>query len=237
MPDIERAQVSARFYGNLGTVCEQLRRLVLRAAARDLMVGLLSEIPAPSSPTGLVKSIVELVNFVKWDQKKTLQTEHSPYVDTILLWMRKVYSSLQRQCLDGTNFSISTLREVWAYVAELCYRDLLSAYSNVKRFTTEGLALATLDLVMLKKGIDEHDAAATAAGVPADAYRALDGYIKAFYYDQESHLLEWVSHQASSYTLAQFQSLVNHGIGRSLKRKQRAALLSSVERIWKSNRG
>ena len=219
LPPIEREETAARLFENIGPVSDQLRRLIMRAAARDMMVGLLSEIPAPEAPAGMVKSVVQLINFVRWDQMKSLQTDHSSYVGMILLWMRKVWTSLMRHPCEGINYPRESINTIFDVVVELLYRDLLEAYSGIKKFTTNGLALMTLDLVTLRKGIAEFYSPGQ-SGEAAQAYQILDGYVKAYYFTAEEDLLAWIQAHSTDYAADHFKRLVDHGIGRTMKRRK-----------------
>ncbi len=170
-----------------------------------------------------------IVDGVQWARVRQLQSEASPYVVRVALRLRKVWAHLQRESREGQAFPLKSIGELWAAAVEESLDQMLDGFASVRQCSTEGRALMSLDLHTLYRGLEE----VAPASPPVQAARLrVDGFVKAFYYDRDRDVLEWIAANKARYELWHLRNLAAFGVGAQLKKEPLRRLLDQVDRIY-----
>ncbi|CAB1113338.1 unnamed protein product [Ectocarpus sp. CCAP 1310/34] len=132
---------------------------------------------------------------------------------------------------DGTVGSVIPARArrlVWRRVVDALLLSLLRGFSRVRRCSTEGRALMSMDLQALALGLE--DPAATHA-----AKAHVHAYVNAFYFGDED-LHKWIKERWRSYPMYQMVSLLQCADGavasKVLRKRRVKDLVAQVEALY-----
>jgi hypothetical protein len=171
----------------------------------------------------MTKTITPKIDGVRWDKINQIQSKHNAYVDLVMLELTR-----SRAVIVGNNgersgeVSAAALQRLWADCVQYLAEELVGSYSKLKKCTTEGRALMSVDINVLRTGIEAITDCKT-----SDAWEYVSEYISAYYYP-EADFLKWV-HDHPSYTLSQYISLATCGAGAGMKKAERRRFLVDVE--------
>ncbi|GBG32261.1 Syndetin [Hondaea fermentalgiana] len=241
LPAVERMQVAGEAFAELEAVTSQLRTLVHRGVARVLVnnfspdsagpthtsqAAATSSLPKQKSTPVVTNMVLETVD---WAKIRKIPMHSSPYVDKLVMQMRKIWSHLQRECAEGAKFPLTAIPLVWSRAVEEVFDQILDAIARIEKCGTEGRALLDMDLKSLASEL------ASVAPVRADivnpARQRVDDFIKAFYYDRFKDLCEWIKNNRRRYDRWHLENLIRFGIGSTQSSGQLKALLAQAEDV------
>jgi len=182
-------------------------------------------------PTATITSLI--LDTVQWHKIKTLASEPSNYVQKVILRMRKIWSHLQRECAEGTKFSMSAIPLVWSRALEEVMDQFLDAIASVEKCGTEGRALMSMDLATLFRGIVE--IAPGLQEIIDPARQRVENYVKAFYYDRLKDVLEWITQNRHIYERWHLENLIRFGVGSSKSSSQLSKLMAEASPVIDSS--
>eukprot|EP00483_Globobulimina_turgida_P010343 UN10363 len=154
---------------------------------------------------------------------KTLKTDPNSYVSELICIFSKIEKVLSSFPTLPKFIHFRLNREAIIYVEE----QLVSAYCECKKCTTEGRALMSLDQSVLKKSY------------PICKYNHSWEYTTNFiqaYYLPASDLLEWIS-KHPQYPLQTHKSFLKIGrAAESLRRKEKIQFAQDIERVYRESK-
>jgi len=162
-----------------------------------------------------------MVANTKWDIKE-VGLDNSPYVEYLLNELTNFGKRLLRETKNTGSLSPHVLDYLWEIVITHAMEQLVEGYARVKKCTNEGRTIMSLDLQILQNGLGK---LTTLRPIPHVHY--VDSYIKAYF---AVDILEWCK-QHPEYSLKQWLSIVNVGIGLLMKKKERQELITSLEEM------
>eukprot|EP00483_Globobulimina_turgida_P008917 UN08935 len=150
---------------------------------------------------------------------RSLKTEPNPYVSELISIFTKIENVLSSFPTLPKFIHFRLNREAIIYVEE----QLVSAYADCKKCTTEGRALMSLDQSVLKKSY------------PICKYKHSWEYTTNFiqaYYLPASDLIEWIA-KHPQYPLQTHKSFLKIGrASESLRRKEKLQFAQDIERVY-----
>jgi len=238
LPAIERERICLDVFEELGMLARQSRSILLRAVAQHLIDRF---DPDPDFKASLPSGILPLENRCwitrkiasgrKWASLKELRTEPNHYVRTVVNAMSKIWQCLQRTSEEGAAFPLTAIPRVWSLAACEVFDQMLDGFALVNGCTTEGRALMSLDLATAFREIQ--DINSTTDQEVVEAKTRVDDFIKAFYYEREQDVFEWISQNSTRYEHWHLRGLVLNGIGATMKtNEQHETALAKVDSLF-----
>jgi len=176
-------------------------------------------------------SVVRMIAWtVKWDQILTLQSESNAYVGEALGRLGKVWMYLQRESMEGKAFPLACISKVWSCIVDEVLTQMLNGFAMVRSCSTEGRALMSLDLATFYFGMRDISPSFNVQ-IAEEKKRQVDDFIKAFYYDREQDVFEWINHHKKDYEPWHIYNLIECGIGASRSQAQRQELFGKIRSI------
>lgn len=119
---------------------------------------------------------------------------------------------------------------IWSAVVSHVLERFVEGYSRVKKCTVPGRGLMSLDAgtiyaLCVKSGPVQPQCLGRDKTF-------IDGYVSAFYFDNESDLLEWISKNRPIYALHHVRGLLNNGIGPNLKKKNLKDVQTAIDSLY-----
>jgi hypothetical protein len=196
--------------------------LALACAVTDAAAGELAQlIYAGIAPVLLARSgLRAAVAAGKWDTKTAPQT-HSGYVDTVVQLFTQVEDAMDR---SPALFPPAFRAAMHSSLLDELVLTLTDAYAGVTKCTSEGRAAMSLDITVLKKGLER-----VTKVKPLPGWLRVTDYVSAFYF-AERDFLDWMrtNDRDALYTRAQYVAIAELGAGAALKKPQKAAFLNHV---------
>eukprot|EP00301_Raphidiophrys_heterophryoidea_P003814 c11704_g1_i1.p1 GENE.c11704_g1_i1~~c11704_g1_i1.p1 ORF type:complete len:1278 (-),score=404.05 c11704_g1_i1:216-4049(-) len=156
---------------------------------------------------------------VRWDEVREMNLESSSkYVDAILLDFKTLKQKVTVAALPP-----QIVKKVWYHVTIHVVECIVDAYSRIKKCSTGGRALMSLDLQTLRTGLR-----AIAPLETNPHWQYVDNYIKAHYL-LEKEVLDWIRNHPE-YRLKHVHALINN-LPLTLKKKERTDLLNKATSI------
>ena len=175
-----------------------------------------------------VSAIPERLMRSKWEVT-SLSTNHNAYVDDILVQFTAIYPRLSQLA----NLSPHVMLRLYTELASYLFESLLDAYASIKRCTTEGRAQMSLDLNVIKAGLEKHFKDLSIRIDPLPEFDLVSEYIRAFYLPEEDFFTWVASHlhyrPKQLLNLAAISSAVS-----KLDKKQRQAFFQRVDELVSS---
>lgn len=200
---------AAKFLNYMTSVCDQL----VQYMRRNLPVLMVNMEP-----------IASLASSMNWSIHSTISTSHSPYVDKLLAALSDADALIK----DGGTLPPHIMREIWKEVAVYVLEKLLAGYALIKKCTTEGRALMSVDMNELKSGMES-----IMDLQPIPKWDHVNAWVLAFYIPTEKDFLSWIG-ENPGYTLAEYQGVAVQGLGAGMKKKERNAFLEEIEKTFKA---
>lgn len=203
-------------------VMRLLQRFVYRSLSRHLVVA---------------HDLCATIEGKSWDLKK-LQADESEYVDQVAQRCEEVWALLcggsecpeaqQHPMLPGLWSVPFQAREViWTEVAQSVMETLVEGFSRIRKCSTEGRAVMSMDLQQAQLALDKIHKAR-----PARGKVFVDNYVKAFYF-MEADLITWISQNWESYQQQHMVALVAQGVARMRTRQRRKnELVEQVKSLY-----
>lgn len=119
---------------------------------------------------------------------------------------------------------------VWSAIVSHVIDRFVDGFSKVKKCSVPGRGLMNLDSATVY-------AACAKAGpiVPTCLSRDkahVDAFIAAFYYDNESDLLQWITQNRAAYPLKHMRALLLNGIGLTMKKKPLKDMTAAIDALY-----
>lgn len=158
-----------------------------------------------------------ILNVAWGDIKEASLDQNSKYVEEILFDLKGLC-----QRIDAALLPPACLEKVWHHVMVYLMECLVDAYAKVKKCSTGGRALMSLDLQMLRSGVRSILPACT------PNWKYVENYIKAHYLI-EQELMNWIQ-MHPEYRLKHIHALI-HNLPLNIKRKVRNDLIAQATAI------
>ncbi|XP_043272712.1 syndetin isoform X2 [Venturia canescens] len=168
-----------------------------------------------------VSVVLNLMNKVNWEVRDVM-SQHSSYIDTLLMDMQAIDSRLE-EIGQTIPLSSQVRASIWENVAHLITHTLVEGFSNAKKCSNGGRGLMQLDFTQLKSKFEK---IASLRPMPHSEYVEL--YIKA-YYIPENTLEEWVK-EHKEYSMKHLVGLVSCACQNNKKTRQRLIGLIEEQR-------
>lgn len=68
-------------------------------------------------------------------------------------------------------------------------------------------------------------------GLPCEK-RWVDEYVQAFYFTEQSDVMDWVLQRREAYTLRQARNLLSHGVGAKMRKKKLREGVAQLEAVF-----
>jgi len=205
----------SQFYTRAVQCCVQLRALIYHSMVPRLL---------PESG-----ALPNMISSVKWESIKDAM-EPSKYAITDLPpYITRAANVLNDRMKNNGLPAISRFG-IWTCIVSHIMERFVEGYSHVKKCTVPGRGLMSLDAGTLY-------ASCTRAStiIPTCLARDrsfVDSYIAAFYFDNESDLLDWINKNRAAYALHHIRGLINYGIGPNLKKKNLKDILTTIDSMY-----
>ena len=162
-------------------------------------------------------SIISHINNTNWNMK-SLTTDPNPYVHELIDTFKKIENVLSSFPTLPMFIHPKLNKEALIYVEE----QLVEAYKDCKKCTTEGRALMSLDQSVLKKSypISKYN----------HSWEYTTNFIQAYYLPQQD-LIKWVE-QHPEYSLKAHQSFARLVESEDLKRRERQTLEKEIKKVY-----
>ncbi len=233
LPAVERKKLLEKMYGDMIKAVDDSRKLIHRCIAFYLLweTGILSSSPTLMPPSAFQikqqSAIESKVSGVQWANIKSIQTESNSYINQIMQLLRRALDILKKESDNGNSYPISIVSSMWDSMVSQAMDELLEAFANVKKCSTEGRALMSLDLATLHRSAHE---IMPCGPLSVKAKTRVDSFIKAYYYDRESDILDWISQHRNDFLVHHCMSLMECSLY-GIKNKKKQNIKSEVERV------
>jgi syndetin len=193
---------------------------------RGFIYSALASVALASDPSSQGLPIAAMVAQVKWGDITYLSDRPNDYVVHIVRKCGEVWGGMQIYS-DGA-IPAGARDDVWAALVQHVMDAMLAGVMGVSRCTPHGRALMTMDLLALQNGLDliNH---VSRQRVPRGCDHVND-YVKAFYLS-EDELLEWIRRHKHAYTKPALASLIRHGVGSAMAKKELRDLVLRIDAI------
>eukprot|EP00742_Colponemidia_sp_Colp-10_P007504 GILJ01008088.1.p1 GENE.GILJ01008088.1~~GILJ01008088.1.p1 ORF type:complete len:1012 (+),score=165.37 GILJ01008088.1:151-3186(+) len=161
---------------------------------------------------------VNAISSMRWDIKD-LSSENTTYVDDLLSQFGEVGKHLTTVGGGAVPHSVQLMIMEQTIIHAM--HQLVEGYSRVKKCTTEGRALMSIDLSAFQRGLE-----GVTAVRPIPQWQYVDLYIKAWYNPPE-HLVPWIQEHTEyqvKHHIALFLS-----VAQNLKKKQKTDAIHEIE--------
>jgi len=161
--------------------------------------------------------------YAKWDSRE-LASKHNAYVDSIIATVKNSDVSLRQ--LGGLPPHVT--KQLWKETLIYLTSQLVDRFARIEKCSTEGRALMTQDLRVLKNELE-----AITGLRPLPSWEYVNSYVLA-YYLPESDYLRWVTDHPE-YNLSHYISVAHVGPGTSMNKKQRNEFMKTIESLHVKN--
>ncbi|OQR71010.1 coiled-coil domain-containing protein 132-like [Tropilaelaps mercedesae] len=160
--------------------------------------------------------LLESMSNVNWDLKD-IQTQHSPYVDSLLQQLINL-----EQTLWDSHLPESVLKNFWIVTLRLCSQAFIEGFANAKKCSNAGRALMQLDWQQFLSKVERMRVKLK----PIPDQNQVEALVRA-YYLIDHPLEEWLSINGPFYSKKQLFGLINSMS--HVNRKARQNLLQMIE--------
>lgn len=164
-----------------------------------------------------LEPFMEELSVCKWDLRD-MPSKANDYVHLIIIAMK----NSEKQVKDLGGLPASVMTTLWGEVCVYITEKLVQGYSHVRKCTTEGRALMSLDLSVLR-----HELEQTTGLSPVPSWDFVNDYVIAFYLPAADYL-KWMD-EHPSYSHQQYSSVAMLGPATHMKRKEKADFLKQVK--------
>ena len=135
-----------------------------------------------------------------WDSKKPREQPHD-WVDLLVFNCRHVWEYLLSQ-QDSAETSELVREQLWIELCQSAFDTVIEAYSKLRKTTTQGRALMSLNVSALHNALD-----AIHSCRPPRGKHHIDNYIRAFYMS-ETDMLQWINENWMAYCYRHIHGLL-----------------------------
>jgi len=211
VPEAQRHRCE-KYVGGIQNAVEQLKIFIYRSISPYLIDS---------------SRIIDIIQQQDWLKKK-IQNHENRYVNDIIQSCEELWKTLQAGIrTDSLNLIPCSVREmIWSEVVQSLMCALVEGFSRIKKCSTEGRALMSMDLQAIQLGLDEIKRTR-----PLRGRVYVDSYIKAFYYG-DADLIRWIQESWQSYHRSQMISLASCGTAGKMRRRKIKDIASQVEALY-----
>ena len=170
--------------------------------------------------------------------------ESNAYVKTLVAELKDIWNKLEALrnvgCdSDATPLPRASQEVLWVHFTARCAECLLEGFSSVRTCSIAGRGLMAMDLTALYRGVrnvhplDPEIVAAEHPLTPRYGQSYVGAYINAYYEEEEGELLTWIQQNVNQYRASQFETLIQCGVGRKMKKKKLKMLQELVASMCK----
>ena len=159
-----------------------------------------------------------------WDSKKQREQPHD-WVDLLVFNCRHVWEYLLNQ-QDSAETSELVREQLWIELCQSAFDTVIEAYSKLRKTTTQGRALMSLNVSALHNALD-----AIHSCRPPRGKHHIDNYIRAFYMS-EPDMLQWINENWMSYCYRHLHGLLTQTMSSMVLNKKFKDAVAMLDTLY-----
>lgn len=181
----------------MATAIGDLKKFIYKSVSMGLLESELVRRSAKSVAAGTVTNpLSTYVGLVEWTAGSSDKSNESDYITQLCAMMKDLWAGLQKRYASGESFPKHLLEAVWDLLGESLFDLLLDAFVRVEDCPIQGRSRMIADLEALSLQLSKVNALGELGKSSEDRARR---FLKAFYYERESDVLDWIRKNQRQY--------------------------------------